>query len=73
MEKRVFTTPDSLQAIRPFWEHWQNQPNNDYEQFLLVCRLRPEVHYPWVMVVYQQNQPVALLAGRVETTPFAPP
>ncbi|MGI9212338.1 MAG: GNAT family N-acetyltransferase, partial [Methylococcaceae bacterium] len=40
--------------------------------FLLVCRLRSEVHYPWVMVVYRQDQPLALLAGRVETIPFAP-
>jgi len=72
MEIRLYTDMDSLAAIRPNWEQWQNQPNNDFEQFLLVCRLRPEVHNPWVMVVYEAAIPVALLAGRVETLPFAP-
>ncbi len=72
METRLYTDTDSLAAIRPSWELWQNQPNNDFDQFLLVCRLRPAVHYPWVMVIYEQDIPLAVLAGRVETLRFSP-
>lgn len=73
MDVIIYTHPDTLESIKPAWQNWQNQPNNDYEQFLLICRIRPEVHYPWVMVAYEDGSPCALLAGRVETTNVAPP
>ncbi len=61
-----------LEAMRTYWERWQNHPNNDFSQFSLVCRLRPEVEYPCVTVIEHNNQPHALLAGRMERTRFAP-
>jgi hypothetical protein len=69
--KVIDRLPD-LEAVRSFWETWQNHANNDLEQFHLVCRLRPEVECPFVTVLEWNHQPRVLLIGRLERTRFAP-
>ena len=70
---RLYTRWEELEAVRAYWERWQDHPNNDFAQFKMVCQLRPEVESPCVVVIERNGQPQALLAGRLEKTQFAPP
>jgi hypothetical protein len=69
---RIIKTLQELKTVQPYWERWQNHANNDFAQFNLVCQLRPEIESPFVTVIEQNNQPHALLCGRLERTQFAP-
>lgn len=68
----IFKTFEELEAVRTDWEKWQSHPNNDFAQFKMICGLRSEVESPCVAVIKQDDQPSALLAGRLEQTQFAP-
>lgn len=72
MKIGIIKTFKELEAVRSYWEKWQYHPNNDFDQFKMVCQLRPEVECPCVTVIEQNGQPHALLAGRLERTQFAP-
>jgi CelD/BcsL family acetyltransferase involved in cellulose biosynthesis len=69
---RAIRNFEELETVRAYWEGWQNHPNSDFDHFKLVCQLRSEVECPYVTVIEQDGQPVALLAGRLERTHFAP-
>ena len=73
MEIGLIKTFQELEAVRTYWERWQNHPHNDFDQFKMVCQLRPEVESPFITVIGHNSQPLALLAGRLEKTQFAPP
>lgn len=72
MNIKVIKTLQELEAVWAYWERWQNHVNNDFAQFKLVCQLRPEIESPCVIIIEKDNQVVALLAGRLERTQFAP-
>lgn len=72
MHIEIIKTLEDLEAIRPCWEKWQWHPNNDFAQFKMICRLRPEVESPCVAVIQRYGQLQALLVGRLERAQFAP-
>jgi hypothetical protein len=72
MKIGIIKTLEELEAVRTYWEGWQNHPNNDFAQFKMVCQLRPEVESLFVTVIEDNRQPRALLAGRLQRTQFAP-
>ena len=72
MKIGIIKTIHELEVVRAYWEKWQNHPNNDFAQFKMVCQLRPEVESPYVTVIQRNGQSQGLLAGRLETTQFAP-
>lgn len=72
MNIRMLKTFDELETIRAQWKQWQNHPNNDFDQFKMICGLRPEVESPCVAVIECNGCPNALLLGRLEHTQFAP-
>lgn len=72
MKIGVIRSFPELEAVRTYWEKWQNHPNNDFDQFKMVCQLRPEVEGPCVAVIERDSQPQALLVGRLERTHVVP-
>jgi Acetyltransferase (GNAT) domain len=69
---KAYRTLAELEAISAQWEAWQNHVNNDFSHFKLVSGIRPEIKSPYVTVIEQQGQPVAMILGRVEQIQFAP-
>lgn len=63
---RHVTSPEQVAQLRPFWAIAQAHPNADLEQFLLVCRLRPEVISPLVLIAERDGVVCAILAARLE-------
>lgn len=59
-----------MESLRPVWEQWQRHPNSDLDHFLLVCRLRQS--QPFVIVLDNENGPVAILVARLEDGQIAP-
>jgi len=72
MKIKTIRDMEELETIRPYWEGWQCHPNSDFEHFKLVCKLRPEILCPYVIVIEENSQPRLLLAGRLEQTSFSP-
>lgn len=65
------TTRDEIAAIRSTWESVQSHFNADYEQFVTVCDVRPEVVRPHVVTLANSGR-TAFLLGRLENGTFAP-
>ena len=63
---------DGLAPVRRFWLDQQDHANNDLDQFELVCSVREQVLAPRVAVLSQGEGLCALLACRLERTPFSP-
>ena len=62
-----------LDTLRDIWEGWHNHPNNDFEQYQLVCRLRRDFASPHVIVVERNGGDMsAILIARIENTWVAP-
>ena len=61
-----------LDTLKVIWEAWQNHPNNDFDHYKLVCRLRKEVESPCVLIAENHGDIAAMLIARVEKTPFSP-
>jgi hypothetical protein len=62
---RTFRTPSAIEEVREVWKSWQYHPNSDVDFYLTVNRLRPQILRPHVMVLYRDNHPDAMLAGRI--------
>jgi CelD/BcsL family acetyltransferase involved in cellulose biosynthesis len=72
MPIRTIRNLDELEAVRAFWENWQDHPNSDFAHFQLICRLRTEVICPHVTVVDRNGGPCSLLVARLEHFHFTP-
>jgi Acetyltransferase (GNAT) domain len=66
------TSLEGLRPLRSSWTALQAHPNADFEQFLLVCRLRPEIVSPLVLVVERNAAVCALLVARIERRVVTP-
>lgn len=63
---RILRSREEVQELRAFWASCHTHRDADLDFFLFVVDLFPEVLRPHVVVVYEQGQPVAILAGRLE-------
>jgi hypothetical protein len=61
-----FVGLDALESIRPLWEQWQNHPNVDFDFFCTVVKSRSSVINPIAIVIYHNDTPISLCAGRLE-------
>jgi Acetyltransferase (GNAT) domain len=73
MRIRTLRTVQELEAVKDCWSRWQVHVNSDFTQFSLLCKLRPEVSSPCVIVVENESGPAALIACRLESASIAPP
>jgi Acetyltransferase (GNAT) domain len=62
---RVVRTVEEIEQIRDVWSNFQRHPNADIDFYLLVCRIRPEILRPHVIVLYREGRPEAMLVGRL--------
>jgi CelD/BcsL family acetyltransferase involved in cellulose biosynthesis len=72
MAIRTIRNFEELEAVRAYWENWQDYPNSDFVHFQLICRLRAEVICPHVTVVERNGEPCCLLIARLENFNFTP-
>lgn len=63
---RIVKSFEGVEEIRDLWTSWQQHPNAEIDFYLMICRLRPEVLRPHVIVVHRDGQPVCMLVGRLE-------
>jgi len=56
----------SLESISEQWRLWQKHPNADFDFYSTIVNSRPAVLAPIAMVVYLDDVPIALAAGRLE-------
>jgi len=66
LQVKVLTTLEEIQAMRNVWTAMQWHPNADLDFYTLIVSVRSEVLKPYVLVVSRGDEPVAVLAGRVE-------
>jgi hypothetical protein len=62
---RVVRSVKEIEQIRDVWSTFQQHPNADIDFYLLVCRTRPEILRPHVIVLYREGRPEAMLVGRL--------
>lgn len=54
-----------VEAIRELWKGWNWSPNADLDFYLHILDSRPEILRPHVLVLYRNQQPAAMLVGRL--------
>jgi len=62
----IARSSSELEAFRPVWAQWQNHPDNDIDNFLLLLKARKGILRPHVVLFANQGQPVLLLVCRLE-------
>lgn len=62
---KVFRSLSEIEELRSVWESWNYHPNSDVEFYLLIAQCRPEIIRPHIIVLYRDEQPQAMLIGRV--------
>jgi hypothetical protein len=63
---RILKTIDEIEEARPIWEAMQSHPNADIDFYLTIIQVRQEVVRPHVVIVLDENRPVAMAVARVE-------
>lgn len=64
----IISSQEQMDSLRKFWEESQFHPAADYEFFSLIVQERYNIVSTCVLLLLQNNEPVALLAGRIEKT-----
>ena len=62
----IARSASELEGFRQVWARWQNHPDNDIDNFLLLLKARKEILRPHVVLFSKQGQPVLLLVCRLE-------
>jgi GNAT acetyltransferase-like protein len=62
---RVIRSIPEIEDIRRIWTSWQQHPNADIDFYLLLCRVRPEILRPHIIVISRGGRPEAMLIGRL--------
>ena len=55
-----------LEGIRHIWESWQNHPNSDIDFYSAIVSLKPEIERPHVLLLNRDDNPEAMIVGRME-------
>lgn len=63
---RAITSWDEINKFRPFWQRTQWHPGADLNFFELILKGRSTVISPCVFILTNNDQIIALLAGRIE-------
>lgn len=66
----VLRTLAEVEQVRDIWTGMQWSPESDIDFFSFIVKSRPEILHPLVLVVWENDRPVALVAGRIEKGHF---
>lgn len=69
---RAVNTTSEIEKLRSFWTRFNRHPESDIDFVLMLASVRSEIIRPHVMVAYEDDQPLALLVGRLENTQVRP-
>ena len=72
MKIEAITGLAEIKRLQHCWEQWQTHPNSDFAHFELVCELRRDSQTPIVFYASENDQPRALMVGRVGPTILSP-
>jgi len=69
---------DEMEKLGEFWQSIQCYPESDFDFCQMILKSRPEILRPHVLVVYQDDMPISLVApgrpaGSAPRGPRAPP
>jgi len=62
----IASTVEEVEQLRNFWEKECGHPNYDIDFFLAVINSRKEIVRPFVIILYENEQPKSGLVGRIE-------
>lgn len=65
---RILRSRNEVEMLRTFWTSCHTHRDADLDFFLFIGDLFTHVLRPHVVVLYEKCQPVAILAGRLETS-----
>ena len=63
---RVLRTLPELEDIRQVWESWPGNRDSEMESYSTYVRTNPASLCPYVLVVYREGTPDAILVGRID-------
>jgi hypothetical protein len=63
---RVARSLEEVEELRSIWEGWQWHPNADIDFYLTIVNSRKEILRPHVILLLSNNQPMAMMIGRME-------
>jgi len=63
---KVVNNFKDIEAIRTTWESMQWHPNADIDYYLTVVNSHDEILQPYILTLYKNGTPVAMLIGRIE-------
>ena len=66
MDIKLYSSAAELEEVREFWTNNQENPNSDFEHFLLVCQMRTNVLNPCIISLSQAAQCRCLVVARRE-------
>jgi len=66
IEIRIARTVADVEALREVWTQWPGQCESDIDFYLMVLAAYPRAPRPYVMVLYRNGSPDAILIARLE-------
>lgn len=67
---KIIQCIDEIEEIRPIWEKMQWHPNADIDFYLTIIQSRPNILQPYIMVLFVNDKPKAMMIGRIEKNKF---
>lgn len=67
---KVAKSVEDVEELRGTWQEWQWHPNADIDFYLTIVNARPEILRPHVILLLSNDQPVAMMIGRIEEKKF---
>jgi hypothetical protein len=66
VEITVARSVEEVEALRPAWVSWPGHRDSDIDFYLMIVRSYREVLRPYVIALYRDGRPDAILVGRLE-------
>jgi len=63
---RILRTVAEVEEFRSVWTAWRGHRDSDIDFFLMLLESREEILHPYVVVVYRNGVPDAMMIGRLE-------
>lgn len=63
---KVVNNLRDIEALRTVWEAMQWHPNADIDYYLTVVNSHDEILQPYIVMLYKNGTPAAMLIGRIE-------
>ena len=62
---KVAATLEAVEELRPIWKQWSHNLDTDLDYYLQNLKNDPTILRPYVITIYQDGSPLAMLVGQV--------